>query len=528
MPGAPGRAAARRPGQGAHRRRRRAASGGWRGPPELSDVPALEVTVFERTPPAEWSRRGARSPSPRRTRSRCPTGMRRGARRIPQDAAADRRLPARRRQRSPAWSRSWCAAPAGGASCSRPATARPTSARRPARPPTRAAVAARGAARARGVRRGWELWRLERCVAGSPWLGDRGRRGRPGTRCCAGARSRRSWSPTCATPTTSWTAGSGATSRGCGGGSRRDHAVVVRTSDGPQEARRDLGELLRLHAARWGSGTFPPSVRAFHADFAARAAEHGWLRLHTLEVDGRPAAVLYGWRLEHARVRVLAGLRPRLRAPRRRRLAAGERRRAARPPRAARASTCCAATSSTSSASASRRAPARVAPRRAAPLPRGGRGAGPLGGAARVGAATGPRARAASAGCARASRLARLRDPPPVAVQQPADAARRRRRTRGCRRPARRARPNGSASAAVDRARRGEARGVGDEDARRPGAAAASAARARAGGARRPTLWSRNCSERAEREADRGAREPGRRGQHDHARRPSRPCRSPR
>ena len=38
-------------------------------------------------------------------------------------------------------------------------------------------------------------------------------------------------------------------------------------------------------------------MRAFHADFAARAAEHGWLRLHTLEVDGRPAAVLYGWRL---------------------------------------------------------------------------------------------------------------------------------------------------------------------------------------------------------------------------------------
>ena len=66
---------------------------------------------------------------------------------------------------------------------------------------------------------------------------------------------------------------------------------------GAEEARRDLGELLRLHAARWGPGTFPAPVRAFHADFAARAAEHGWLRLHTLEVDGRPAAVLYGWRL---------------------------------------------------------------------------------------------------------------------------------------------------------------------------------------------------------------------------------------
>jgi CelD/BcsL family acetyltransferase involved in cellulose biosynthesis len=77
----------------------------------------------------------------------------------------------------------------------------------------------------------------------------------------------------------------------------RDHAVVVRSSQGPEEARRDLGELLRLHADRWGPGTFPAPVRAFHADFAARAAEQGWLRLHTLEVDGRPAAVLYGWRL---------------------------------------------------------------------------------------------------------------------------------------------------------------------------------------------------------------------------------------
>jgi CelD/BcsL family acetyltransferase involved in cellulose biosynthesis len=71
----------------------------------------------------------------------------------------------------------------------------------------------------------------------------------------------------------------------------------VRMSDGPEAARRDLEVLLRLHADRWGAGAFAPSVRAFHLDFAVRAAERGWLRLHTLEVDGRPAAVLYGWRL---------------------------------------------------------------------------------------------------------------------------------------------------------------------------------------------------------------------------------------
>jgi len=76
-----------------------------------------------------------------------------------------------------------------------------------------------------------------------------------------------------------------------------DHEVTVRTSEGAEEARQDLGELLRLHAARWGAGTFAPSAQAFQLDFAARAAERGWLRLHTLEADGRPAAVLYGWRL---------------------------------------------------------------------------------------------------------------------------------------------------------------------------------------------------------------------------------------
>ena len=120
---------------------------------------------------------------------------------------------------------------------------------------------------------------------------------RPGARGCAGATNRRSWSPTCATPAPSWTAVSGASVERLRRRLAAEHAVTVRISDGAQEARRDLGELLRLHAARWGEGGFPPAVQAFHTDFAARAAERGWLRLHTLEVDGRTAAVLYGWRL---------------------------------------------------------------------------------------------------------------------------------------------------------------------------------------------------------------------------------------
>lgn len=139
-----------------------------------------------------------------------------------------------------------------------------------------------------------ELWRLERVPAGSPW---------PAAVSAAG-RTRVRWrdEPPLVV----------ADLRDAGdlmdGRQRRDverlrrrlaaeHAVTVRTSQSAEEARRDLGELLRLHAARWGEGGFPPTVQAFHAEFAARAAERGWLRLHTLEVDGKAAAVLYGWRL---------------------------------------------------------------------------------------------------------------------------------------------------------------------------------------------------------------------------------------
>jgi len=149
-----------------------------------------------------------------------------------------------------------------------------------------------------GARKPWELWRLERCIAGSEWAGAIAAAAGPAGFAVVPWRVE---PPLVVADLSDPDDLIDAKQRRDIARLRRrlerDHAVVVRTSQGPEEARRDLGELLRLHAARWGPGTFPAPVRAFHADFAARAAEHGWLRLHTLEVDGRPAAVLYGWRL---------------------------------------------------------------------------------------------------------------------------------------------------------------------------------------------------------------------------------------
>jgi CelD/BcsL family acetyltransferase involved in cellulose biosynthesis len=55
---------------------------------------------------------------------------------------------------------------------------------------------------------------------------------------------------------------------------------------------------VRLHRERWGEGSssFVPPRDALHRDFAAAALERGWLRLWTLELDGRPAAAWLGYR----------------------------------------------------------------------------------------------------------------------------------------------------------------------------------------------------------------------------------------
>ena len=78
----------------------------------------------------------------------------------------------------------------------------------------------------------------------------------------------------------------------------REHALEFRLTARPDELHRDLDTLIDLHEARWAgaSSAFAGPRRDFHHDFAAAALEHGWLRLWTAELDGRPAAAWYGLR----------------------------------------------------------------------------------------------------------------------------------------------------------------------------------------------------------------------------------------
>jgi CelD/BcsL family acetyltransferase involved in cellulose biosynthesis len=95
----------------------------------------------------------------------------------------------------------------------------------------------------------------------------------------------------------------------------REHEVRHRLCADRATLPRDLDTLFRLHAAqRGGSSTF---VRheAFHREFAAIALERGWLRLWTLEVDGRPVAVKLNFRYGGAEFSYQAGRDPGWRGP---------------------------------------------------------------------------------------------------------------------------------------------------------------------------------------------------------------------
>jgi CelD/BcsL family acetyltransferase involved in cellulose biosynthesis len=67
------------------------------------------------------------------------------------------------------------------------------------------------------------------------------------------------------------------------------------------ERREALDTLVALHTRRWdtrgGSEVFGSSaLLAFHDEVSRLALQRGWLRLFVLRLDGRPAAVLYGFR----------------------------------------------------------------------------------------------------------------------------------------------------------------------------------------------------------------------------------------
>jgi len=71
-----------------------------------------------------------------------------------------------------------------------------------------------------------------------------------------------------------------------------------------------LDTFFRLHGLRHGGPTTVTQTEAFQREFAARAAERGWLRLWLLELDGRPAAAWLGYRFAGAECYYQAGRDP--------------------------------------------------------------------------------------------------------------------------------------------------------------------------------------------------------------------------
>ena len=81
------------------------------------------------------------------------------------------------------------------------------------------------------------------------------------------------------------------------------------------ELEGDLSVFFDLHDKRWqalggGSTLADPRVRRALAEFARAAFRAGWLRLWFLEIEGRPAAAWYGWRLGNRYAYYQAGFDP--------------------------------------------------------------------------------------------------------------------------------------------------------------------------------------------------------------------------
>ena len=89
----------------------------------------------------------------------------------------------------------------------------------------------------------------------------------------------------------------------------RDFKVDYRLVTEPDEGALDT--FFRLHGLRHGGPTIISRTEAFQREFAAVAAERGWLRLWLLELDGASAAAWLGFRFAGAECYYQAGRDPR-------------------------------------------------------------------------------------------------------------------------------------------------------------------------------------------------------------------------
>lgn len=90
-----------------------------------------------------------------------------------------------------------------------------------------------------------------------------------------------------------------------------EHGMIIHRVAADDELPPALDRLFRLHALRFGEqSSFVPRV-AFHRRFAALALDRGWLRLWTMEVDGRAVASRYDFCYGNAYYAYNAGRDPR-------------------------------------------------------------------------------------------------------------------------------------------------------------------------------------------------------------------------
>jgi CelD/BcsL family acetyltransferase involved in cellulose biosynthesis len=87
----------------------------------------------------------------------------------------------------------------------------------------------------------------------------------------------------------------------------REHDVRYRLVDGPDGLDPALDTFFRLHRQRFGDGSGFARTETFQREFAAVAADRGWLRLWLLDVDGRAAAAWLGFRFAGAECYYQAG-----------------------------------------------------------------------------------------------------------------------------------------------------------------------------------------------------------------------------
>jgi CelD/BcsL family acetyltransferase involved in cellulose biosynthesis len=103
----------------------------------------------------------------------------------------------------------------------------------------------------------------------------------------------------------------------------REWALSYRLSEQPDRIEGDMAALHELHERRWGGAPGAPDYRRiseFERELAPLALELGWLRLWTMELEGRPAVGLFGLRYGGTEWAIRIGRDP---DPRRRNISVG-------------------------------------------------------------------------------------------------------------------------------------------------------------------------------------------------------------